>query len=280
MRKLILFVLFLGMTLANATTKDWKEDCTSKEFLSEVTRYLYRWHMSAQQIEYATTGNLFEFWIQQLDYELDQDDESIYQEIIIPKMGMRVVVKKTDYRISELDLEVKGDGYRITSFNTITASDYATQKRNYKVIAFDYKKLKTHLFETRNDVTFPTTSLLREIGKAASLQMKKYFNQNKIPIPSVYEKTIHVSSLSPVSNEIWVFWELGQLVFRFSSDVDIEHPAMWKHQPLHADIFDLDTQVIVSLTEMPGSNAYLTRDVAGRILYNCIIRGKRIDMKE
>jgi len=278
MRKIVLCVLFLGMTLANASEKDWRNDCASKTFLSEVARYLYRWHLTPQQIQSATTGSIFEFWVRKLDYELDPDDHSIYQEIVIPKIGVRVVVKKTDYKIPELDLVVKGTGYRISSFNTVMASRYTSKRDEYKVVTFDYLKLKKHLFETRNDVSFPTPSLLREISKAASFQIENYFKRNKIPIPSNYERKIYVSPLSPVSNEIWVFWELGQLIFRFSSDVDIEHPAMWQHQPLQADIFNLDTQVIVSLTEVPGSNAYLTRDAAGRILYNCIIRGKRIDM--
>ncbi len=41
-------------------------------------------------------------------------------------------------------------------------------------------------------------------------------------------------------------------------------------------IYDIDEQVVVSLQEVPGSNAYLTRDQVGRALYNCMILGKRV----
>ena len=30
------------------------------------------------------------------------------------------------------------------------------------------------------------------------------------------------------------------------------------------------------MEEMPGSNVYVTRDQIGRLLYNCVIFGKRI----
>ena len=126
---------------------------------------------------------------------------------------------------------------------------------------------------------FPNPDLIKQIRKASVVQVKKLFIQQNKEIPKNLKKTIHVSSLSPVSNEIWVFWELGRLLLRFSSNLDIEHPAMWGHQTLNATVFDLDTQVVVSLNEVPGSNAYLTRDQAGRILYNCIVRGKAIKIE-
>ena len=87
-------------------------------------------------------------------------------------------------------------------------------------------------------------------------------------------KRILINATQP--EEIRVAMVDGQYLY----DLDIEHPSMWKHHTLHTDVFDLDTQVVVSLNEVPGSNAYLTRDEAGRILYNCIVRGKSVKIKK
>ena len=42
------------------------------------------------------------------------------------------------------------------------------------------------------------------------------------------------------------------------------------------DLYDIDEQVVVSLDEVAGSNAYLTRDHVGRILFNCMVHGETI----
>ena len=42
------------------------------------------------------------------------------------------------------------------------------------------------------------------------------------------------------------------------------------------DLYDIDEQVVVSLDEVAGSNAYMTRDQVGRALFNCIVLGRRV----
>ena len=44
-------------------------------------------------------------------------------------------------------------------------------------------------------------------------------------------------------------------------------------------MFDIDEQVVVSLDEVAGSNAYMTRDQVGRILFNCIVLGQQLIVK-
>ena len=68
------------------------------------------------------------------------------------------------------------------------------------------------------------------------------------------------------------------VLLRFSSDLDLANPALWKLGDLTVDTYDIDEQMVVSLDEAPGSNAYLTRDQIGRVLYNCIVLGKRFDV--
>ena len=90
------------------------------------------------------------------------------------------------------------------------------------------------------------------------------------------EKVVHVAPLSPVSNELWAFWEGGRKLFSFASDIDLSNPAVWEHETLLARIYDLDEQVVVSHEEAPGSNRFLTRDQVSRAMFNCVLYGQRV----
>ena len=94
------------------------------------------------------------------------------------------------------------------------------------------------------------------------------------------EQVVHVAPLSPVANELWVYWENKKLLIRFASDVDLENPETWEHQTLGIRTCDVRTQTVVSLDEAAGSNAYLTRDQIGRALFNCLVLGKRLSRAE
>ena len=93
------------------------------------------------------------------------------------------------------------------------------------------------------------------------------------------DQIVHLAPLSDVANEAWIFWETGRLLIRFSSDIDLEHPALWEHDQLAVELFNIDEQTVVSLDEVAGSNAYMTRDQVGRILFNCIVLGKRLTLQ-
>ena len=86
----------------------------------------------------------------------------------------------------------------------------------------------------------------------------------------------HIAPMSPVVNEVWVFAENRNLFLHFTSDSDIENPALWAAQQLRVRVIDAANDTVVSMEEMPGSNVYVTRDQIDRLLYNCIVFGKRI----
>ena len=90
---------------------------------------------------------------------------------------------------------------------------------------------------------------------------------------------IHLSPLSPVASELWVFWETGRMLLRYGSDLDLADPAVWDHDELMVEAFDIDEQVVVTLDEVSGSNAYMTRDQVGRALFNCVVLGKRLTLQ-
>ena len=84
-----------------------------------------------------------------------------------------------------------------------------------------------------------------------------------------------MAPLSPVANQLWVFWENGRALLRFASDIDLSNDAVWENCNLAVKMWELDEQVVVSLDEVAGSNAYMTRDQVGRALYNCVVLGRR-----
>ena len=64
------------------------------------------------------------------------------------------------------------------------------------------------------------------------------------------------------------------MLIQFTSDLNIADPKVWDQEKLQARIYDIDQQVVVSLQEVAGSNAYLTRDQVGRALYNGVVLGR------
>ncbi len=45
---------------------------------------------------------------------------------------------------------------------------------------------------------------------------------------------------------------------------------------MRLEVIDLDKDVVDSTKEVPGSNAFVTKDWVGRMFYNCILYGERI----
>jgi hypothetical protein len=82
--------------------------------------------------------------------------------------------------------------------------------------------------------------------------------------------------LSPVVNEVVIFWENGKMLYRCVSDGDITDQTLWEKAPLLLRIFDIYNQMVVSHDEIAGDNSFLTRAQIGRSLYNCIVLGKRL----
>ena len=238
-------------------------------FLYEITRHLYRWYMDESDVERETGGDEFTFWVRRLDARLDEGDRSELAEIRLPALGIAVKVKKADYAIAELGLEVKGQGFRIANVARVPAP--AEPPPGTVVVPVDPAALRDYLFRTRSQAEFPDVAMLKRLRVALREHLGLDPDQREAG-----EQVVHVAPLSPVANELWVFWENRKMLIRFASDLDLENPAMWAHQTLGIRTYDLLNQTVVALGEAAGSNAYLTRDQVGRALYNCIVLGRRL----
>jgi hypothetical protein len=200
---------------------------------------------------------------------LDAGDHSQVAEIVLPLVGISARVKKTDYAIEETGVAVNSSTFRIVNVARVEVS--AEPPADAAVVLANYAEMKAYLFRTRSQAEFPDEFLFERLRVALREQLGLDPTQREAG-----EHVVHVAPLSPVANELWAFVESKKLLVQFTSDLDLENPEMWEHQSLVVRTYDILNQTVVSLQEVPGSNAFLTRDQVGRALYNCVILGRRL----
>jgi len=260
MSKLLLCAMVLWVGVVGAAP------VVDEAFTREVVRHLYRWYLEKADVEAQVGKADLPVWSRAMERKLDAGDRSRFAELVFPSFGVKVTLKKTDYRIEELGLDVKSRGYRIIG---VVREPAPLDAASYEVTRLNLPALREYLFETRNQREYPDAALAGRLRQAVRTQLGEQKG----------EHICHVGPLSPVSNELWVFWENARTLVRFSSDLDLSNPAVWRQENLTVRTFDIDRQVVLSFSEAPGSNAFLTRHQIGRVLYNCIVLGQRQTLK-
>jgi hypothetical protein len=275
-RAALLAIVLTLVPAARAEPEGPDPEVTSPELLGEVTRYLYRWHLDEHDVRPEVNRGEFVFWVTELRPALDAGDESRFAWITLPRVGVRALAKKADYAIPELGLVVRNETYLITRVEELPPTD-GPAPEGASVVELDYEEMRDHLFRTRALLRPPTDELLERMRVAARDRTRRFLEHRGDPPPTT-PQTIHLAPISPVASEAWLYWEDERVLYRFSADLDLNDPAMWDHVELGVELFDLDEQVVVSLDEVAGSNAYVTRDMVGRALYNCVVLGRRVEL--
>lgn len=252
-----------------------KAELPDRDTLFETARYLYRWHLDESHIEGMIANNEVVFLAKAIPLDLDEGDRSEAVEVLIQGTGFGADLKKSDYSIPELGLQVKDDTFKIVS--VFTTENIPIETASYQTFRYPYREVVDYLFRTRNDLAFPDQTMMTRLRSAVGEKVRDLAERKGIQLGSEPE-ILHLSSLSPVSDEIWIFWERAKLLIRYASEFDLDTPDAWEHADMATTFYDLDEQVVVSLEEVPGSNAYITRDMAGRAIFNCVILGKRIEV--
>ncbi len=242
---------------------------TEPTYLYEVMRHLYRWYMDESDVELNPGEKELVFRVRRLDMALDAGDRSEFAEIDLPRLGIAVKVKQADYASEDLGAEIKSRGFRIVNVARVAAP--AEPPAGSDVVTVSMEELREYLFRTRGQADYPDATMLERLRVALREHLGLDPDNREAG-----EQVVHIAPLSPVANELWVFWENRKTLIRFASDIDLENPEMWKHQTLAIRTYDIEKQTVVSLNEAPGSNAFLTRDQVGRALFNCVILGKRL----
>lgn len=279
-----LFLLSMAFCqIASAEEPDMTvKELSDKKILHEIVRYLYRWYLDEADIEATSSADAdLDFQIRQLNPKLDQGDNSRFAEVRIPLWKVAVRMKKADYRIEELDRDVKSNSFKITNVSRITPE--TETPADLISVKVNLKDMREYLFNTRNQPEYPSEELMarsRKIFKDEFDALRKKHGA-KVDFPTdAAEISIYLAPLSPVSNEIWAYREFGHFLIRCSSDIDISNPTVWENERLFFHVYDAYNQVVVSLDETAGSNEFMTRNQMGRALYNCIVLGKKITVKK
>lgn len=274
MTRLCLLLALASAMMLPARAAEPAPDTTAsidKTYIYEVMRHLYRWYMDESDIEKVASLKDVTFRVRPLHPKLDEGDRSELAEITFVDFGVSVQVKKANYTIEELAAVISNETFKITHVSRDVASGDGRE------VKADYAEMRDYLFRTRKDAQFPEGDLLIRMRLAARKELRKHIESLGAPMPEG-PQVIHMAPLSPVANETWVFWESGRVLIRFASDIDLANPEVWDHEDLAVRIYDIERQVVVSLDEVPGSNAFMTRDQVGRALFNCVILGKRIEV--
>lgn len=265
-RILILLLLLPGSLLA---------ELPGRETLFETARHLYRWNLDEIHLEKMIQNDEVVFYVREIPLELDEGDQSDAAEVIIGGTGFGANLKRSDYSIPEMGLVVKDKDFKI--FNVFQAEPTPTDADSYEVFRYPYKEVVDYLFQTRNDLAFPDDEMLAHLRETVEELVLEAARHKGLELGN-HSEILHFSSLSPVSNEIWFFWERANLLIHYASDFDLNTEEAWEHADMATTLYDLEKQVVVSYHEVPGSNAYITRDMAGRALFNCLVLGKRIEV--
>ncbi len=273
MKSLAVFSLALA-TLSGPvySTPEENTPLLSREFTFEILRHLYRWYLDEaflREDDSIREATEIGFWMRELDPASDPDDKSIYLELLLPALKGVIHLKKANYLVPELGAEVKNKDFRIAMIERYR--DLPAPKSAYQIVTYTRAEILAYLYETRNQREYPDERVRASLGEALDRRMKEAG-----PVEIEGDQIFFLAPLSPVTNDLWVFWENQRRIIRFTSDADYDTEFYWQHAETGVDVYDLDNDIIISLLERPGSNAYITKDSVGRVLFNCIVLGMKI----
>ena len=263
-------ILLAAVFLAAGAVRGEKagEPELSPEYLSQIVRELYRWHLDETAMLVMDGVPDLEFRYRSVYPELDEGDRSQFIELVIPRMKYLLLLKKSDYGVPELGVDIQNADFRINRVEKY--DELSTPLENYRLVSLKKQTVVEYLFATRSQRDYPDNELIERMRTALSDQYAKD-REVKITGP----QTIYVAPISRVSNNLWVFWENARKIIRFSSDSDLNTKAFWEFEKLGVRMYDLEKDVVVSHAEAAGSNAFVTRDWAARVLFNCVVLGQR-----
>lgn len=272
---LLCFAVTVAAVCAGAPSPDAPPAAVmDPEYLGEIALHLYRWYLDEADFDADCLGDddTLVFRVRHLPFAADEGDRSEWAEIRIPQLNLGVRVKRPDYAIEELGVEVRSPHFRIVHVFRMEPGDHDfPEAEGWQTVAADLPRTLAGLRSSAARGTFPDPALTERLHRACRRQMELDPDGREAG-----EQVIHVGPMSPVANEVWVFLENQNLFMQFSSDSDIEAPELWPAQELRIRTIDAAHNTLVSLEEMPGSNVFATRDQVGRLLYNCIVLGKRL----
>lgn len=255
-------------TTATAPTSS-VDKVLEQEFVFNVLTYIYRWHFDQSYVLEAGKQDTLDVWARILTPALDEGDRSEFGELWIPAVKTRVDLKRSDYHVPELSLQVRDRDFKVKRVSRQVRPP--TARSHYKVRSYALAEVQDYLFAKRSDRA-PIANRVRQAGRDLIIG----FLAKEHPGEFMEAQTFHIAPVSSVCNDCWVFWETGRKVMMFSADMDLSNAGASALSQLKLQVIDLDKDVVASSKEVPGSNAFVTKDWVGRLFFNCILFGERV----
>jgi hypothetical protein len=241
-------------------------------FHYEVLRYVYLWYLDDRFFVNTAEAKNFEIWVRPVEPRTrDAEDKSLYAEMWIPAAQIQLKLKLADYPVPELDRQVKSQGFRI--IRAAPLPDAPGPSEGYAVFTHDRVKIRAFLDDNRNRPQAPDSALRQRLLDAMKETVKLH-----PPSDPKAPQVFFLSTVSPVSGDLWILWVNEKTAIRFGGEFGADQPDLLALLPLHTQLFDLKSKVVASLLETEGSTGYITKDWAGRILYQTLVLGERVEV--
>ena len=267
MKKILLLMLCFAAFKSSASKEFLKPE--NAEYLRGVLKYVYYWHLDPAHFFEQDQDTNIEIFIKKSSYSKDLNNSSVRYELIIPDLNLGIDLVKANYKIQELDLQITNSSFKVVAVNPDFRDPVTNEE--FQVRLLNEGKVMKELFKSRYRPAelsgYVKTNIYNSLVKLSKLELGHPLKKSHI---------FYVGPLSDYSNDIWIFWETERKLVKFSSASDYTSKAYWQLLPVFVKIYDLDSDVVVSLSEVSGSNAYITKSFAGRIMFNCMVDGKKV----
>jgi len=243
-------------------------ELANRDFLFAVLRYLYRWHSDAATWTSAAGAGEIEIRVRPIQVETDEADRSRFAELWLPAAGLMLDLKQADHEVPERKIVLKDGGFKIRAVHRIDTQSVSPD--GWTVLRLPSKEVIAHLSETSRERLFPDAAFENRLRDALADYLRQHHERELM----AGAQTFYASPISPVSNELWIYWENQRTAVRFAADGDLANPRTWDQVAMHLRLIRLDEAVALSPDELPGAGRAVTRDWAGRLLYNCVVLGR------
>lgn len=269
---LVLFAGLRALPAAPATPTVLDERLRDQAFQFEVLRYIYLWYLDDRFFVSTAEAASFEIWVRPVEPRTrDAGDKSLYAEMWMPAAQILLRLKLADYSVPELNRLVKSPGFRV--IRAVPLAEAPGPREGYAVFTHDRQKIYDYLQDTRSKPQVPDAALRQRLLAAMKETVKLH-----PPADPAAPQVFFLSTVSPVSGDLWILWVNEKTAIRFGGELGADEPDLLAVLPLHTQLFDLRTKVVASLLETEGSTGYITKDWAGRILYQCLVLGERVEV--
>jgi len=181
---------------------------------------------------------------------------------------MLLDLKEADHSVPERKLVLKDDSFKVRVVHRIDASH--VPHSGWTKLRFAGQSVETYLFQNRNRQIFPDRAFDSRIRVALAGYLREHHKQEL----TRGIQTFYAAPISRVCNELWIYWENRRTALHVAADGDLADPRIWEQLPLHLREVVLERGPTVMPEAIPGRERSVSREWAGRLLYNSIVLGR------